>query len=146
MIVTPTVILIVGLLLCLKHFIVDGLMQTPYQYLNKGNLGHPGGYVHAGLHGFVTLLIFAPFGFAWLGLIDAFVHFWVDWAKVNITKKNGWSEMISGGTVQVGSFGEPKRYTAHLAIYSDYYFYALIADQCLHFATYIAIIFLMGVI
>lgn len=142
MIVTPSIFLAVGLLLCLKHFIIDGFMQTPYMYLNKGNLKHPGGYAHAGLHGFFTLLVLAPFGLGALGLLDAFVHFWVDWAKVNRTKKYKWSEMIAKETMYCED--SDKIYNPHLAIYSDWYFYALIADQCLHFATYLLLIFLMG--
>lgn len=133
MILTPTIILVVGLLLALKHWVVDGFLQTSYQYLNKGNLKHPGGYVHAGLHGLFTLVILQPWGFGWLAFLDMFVHFWVDWAKVNITKKCGWS-----------GFGPNIDGRVCLQIYSDKYFYGLVGDQCLHFATYILLIFLMG--
>ena len=43
-----TTLTIILLLLALKHFIADALLQRPYQYLNKGIYGHPGGIVHAG--------------------------------------------------------------------------------------------------
>lgn len=50
-------ILVLLALLQFKHFVVDFTsMQTPYMYLNKGNPRHPGGYYHALLHVFCTLL------------------------------------------------------------------------------------------
>src|SRR5258708_22975798 len=33
-----------------KHFVCDFVLQTAYQYRNKGIYGHPAGFVHAGLH------------------------------------------------------------------------------------------------
>jgi hypothetical protein len=114
------------LLFCVKHFVVDSLLQYPYMYLNKGNWKHPGGYCHAGLHGLATAAIFAVPGLWWLGIIDAVVHYVIDWTKVNLTKKYGWSQMVAKP-------GE----TPHLEVYSNNYFHALILDQCLHFATYV---------
>jgi kynureninase len=35
--------------LMLKHAVADFYLQTPYQYLNKGTYGHPGGFIHAGM-------------------------------------------------------------------------------------------------
>lgn len=32
--------------LTVKHFIVDVILQNPYQYLNKGKFLHPGGLLH----------------------------------------------------------------------------------------------------
>ena len=56
-----------------KHFLCDFVLQSAYQYRNKGIYGHPGGILHAGLHGLGSLpavLIFGqsaghhrPFGF-----------------------------------------------------------------------------------
>lgn len=82
-------------LLILKHFIVDFPAQTPYQWMNKGTYGHPGGILHAGLHGISTFLIFMLFlaqpQFAlFLAVIDMVIHYHVDWAKMNINKKYGW--------------------------------------------------------
>lgn len=125
-----TTFLLVGTLLALKHFVMDGPLQTPYQYLNKGNFKHFGGYLHAGLHGVATAAIFAFFGFWWLGLVDFVIHYCVDFGKVNLTKKYKWSGMTDKG----------------LLITSNSYFIALMADQCLHFSTYILLIFLAKVI
>lgn len=126
-----TPLIIAGLLLALKHFIADGPAQTTYQYLNKGNVRHPGGYLHAGLHGLMTAMVL---GF-WAGLIDAMIHFWIDWAKVNTTDKHGWAyrsaEVRKDGVLYAAS---------ELRITSNWYFYALMADQCLHFTTYIILL------
>ncbi len=79
----------------IKHFIVDYPLQKPYQYLNKGTYGHPGGLLHAGLHGLGTiaaLWIFADL--PWLiimAIFDMIVHYHVDWAKVKINKHFGWT-------------------------------------------------------
>ena len=76
-----------------KHFIVDFPMQVRYQYSNKGTYGHPGGMLHAFLHGAGTALCFywyAPAACVSLGVIDAFVHYHIDWAKMNLNAKLGW--------------------------------------------------------
>lgn len=125
-------LLSIGLLLTAKHFIADGPLQMEYMYMNKGRLGHPGGILHALLHGFLTFLILVWFVgplAIWLGCADMCIHYFVDLLKVRLTAKYAWSKMAR----DVESL-------KCLAIYSDWYFYALIADQCLHFATYIAIL------
>lgn len=88
-------------LLFVKHFIVDFPLQVwSYQYENKGTYGHPGGLLHSGLHALGTFLIFFfLFGFSsaaiyaavFLAAIDGVVHYHIDWAKVKINRKNGWS-------------------------------------------------------
>lgn len=85
--------LILLTLLSLKHFIIDFPLQTPYQWMNKGTYLHPGGLVHAGMHAFGTWLCivwFAPLAAYYLALLDMFVHYHIDWAKMNINKKYGW--------------------------------------------------------
>ncbi len=42
-----TVILLMSGFLC-THFLVDFVLQTPFQYRNKGTYGHAGGLLHAG--------------------------------------------------------------------------------------------------
>jgi hypothetical protein len=81
-------------LLFTKHFIVDFLLQTPYQYLNKGKYGHMGGVIHAYLHALFTYWIFFFFttpvislGFAFLDMI---IHYHIDWAKVNVNDRYGY--------------------------------------------------------
>lgn len=86
-------------LLFLKHFIVDFKLQPAYMYKNKGTLTHPGGWVHAGLHGIVTASILSFMGVLmdsmnpYILLIvvgEILIHYAMDYTKVNVCKKNGY--------------------------------------------------------
>ena len=82
-------------LLFTKHLIIDFPLQTPYQWMNKGTYGHPGGLLHAGLHALGTLLVFLFVGAAIegafiLAIIDGVIHYHIDWAKMNINARYGW--------------------------------------------------------
>ena len=78
-------------LLFVKHFICDFPLQAnPWMYRNKGTYMHPGGIAHAGIHGLGTLLVLAPFigSLSMLfAAIDMLVHYHIDWAKMNISKR-----------------------------------------------------------
>lgn len=108
-----------------KHFVVDFLLQTKYQYLNKGKYLHPGGLLHSGLHAITTGLIGLYFvqlhsvAIA-VGLFDLIIHYHVDWAKVQINT----------------------RFNLHCNT-SEQFWYLVGLDQLLHQLTYIAIIFYM---
>ena len=86
-------VVILLLALFTKHFIVDFPLQLEYQWRNKGTYGHPGGLIHAGLHGIGTY-----FCFFWLsvelGLIlavfDMIVHYHIDWAKMKLNARYNW--------------------------------------------------------
>ena len=109
-------------LLFIKHFIIDFPLQKPYQYLNKGTYGHMGGILHATLHGVGTMLcmfFFTPF-FVVFGVIDAVIHYHIDWAKVKINKHMGWGP------------------TTH-----EQFWWLLGADQLLHALTYIGLVSLL---
>lgn len=91
-------------LLFLKHFVVDFLLQPAYMYKNKGTLLHPGGWVHAGLHGFVTMAIlavmnvFVPISITVaLGvmILEIIIHYFMDYTKVNVCKKNNYTPTTS---------------------------------------------------
>jgi len=85
--------LILVALLFTKHFIVDFPLQNRFQYANKGTYGHPGGLLHASIHGLTTALCFwwwAPLSCLILGFMDAVAHYHIDWAKVNINARMGW--------------------------------------------------------
>ena len=87
------VTLVLITLLFTKHFIVDFPLQNKFQWSNKGTYGHPGGLLHASLHGLTTMLCFwwyAPLACIYLGLIDMFIHYHIDWAKMNLNAKMGW--------------------------------------------------------
>lgn len=42
------------------HLICDWLLQNDWMAKNKVNLRHPAGYIHGGIHGLGTVLIFPP--------------------------------------------------------------------------------------
>lgn len=116
-------ILLIVMLLFTKHFIVDFPMQVRYQWSNKGTYGHPGGLVHAGLHGIATCACFywyAPDAAFYLAWIDAIIHYHIDWAKMNINAKLGWGP------------------TTH-----EEFWWLLGLDQFLHALTYIGLVSLV---
>lgn len=107
-------------LLFTKHFVVDFPLQTRFQYSNKGRYGHPGGILHAGLHGLATALCvvwYVPEHWVWLALVDMLVHYHIDWAKVNINQRHGWT-----------------------ASTHEQFWWMLGLDQFLHAMTYIALV------
>ena len=111
--------LLIFTLLITKHFIVDFPLQQAYQYTNKGTYGHPGGILHAGLHGigtFLCLMVFSPFAILF-AFVDMVVHYHIDWAKMNINSKLGWGP------------------TTH-----EQFWWLMGLDQLLHYLTYVGII------
>ena len=121
--ITQTTILVLFFMFMMKHFIVDFLLQFRYQWSNKGTYGHPGGLLHAGLHGVGTalcLLIFPWEDILFLALMDAVFHYHIDWAKMNLNAKLGWTP------------------TTH-----EEFWWLLGLDQLLHMLTYLAIIALV---
>ena len=140
-----TFVLAALLFLAVKHFLFDALLQSPYQYLNKGDIRHPGGYIHAIGHtvgSYLALqlaciisgdLSHGENALIMVSVLDGVLHYAIDYTKVNLGKNTRWS---SGGKDEDGR--------ACLRIYNDKYFYALIADQCLHFATYVFIVWIVS--
>ena len=106
----------------LKHFIIDFPLQTRYQWSNKGTYGHPGGILHAALHGLATgaiLFYFTGNGSLamLLAALDMIVHYHIDWAKMQINARMRWTP-------------------------ADPNFWVLLGlDQFLHQLTYILIVF-----
>jgi Protein of unknown function (DUF3307) len=118
------VILAAMTVLMLKHAVADFYFQTPYQYLNKGTYGHPGGLVHAGIHVALTPVVYLVlFPGAVVAITIAFgeflVHYHVDWLKEQITRRNA------------------------LTIRDPGFWHALGADQLVHGLTYVAIVGLL---
>ena len=107
-------------LLFTKHFIVDFPLQNKFQWSNKGTYGHPGGLLHASLHGLTTMLCFwwyAPLACIYLGLIDMFIHYHIDWIKQQLNR---------GYTTADRQF-----------------WFWLGADQAAHYLTYVGIIYVI---
>lgn len=108
-----------------KHFLCDFVFQYSFHYKNKGTYGHIGGIEHAFIHTLGTaavLLVLTPYtSFTiTLGLLDGAIHYHIDWAKMNINKKVGWTPANS-----------------------DYYWWLLGLDQLLHYLTYAGVIALL---
>ena len=78
-------------LLFIKHFICDFPLQAnPWLYRNKGTYMHLGGITHAGIHGLGTVLVLAPFIGSlsmMYAAIDMLVHYHIDWAKMNVSRR-----------------------------------------------------------
>jgi hypothetical protein len=101
-----------------KHFLADFLWQFPYMVADKGQYGAPGGMTHALLHGLLTFFVLIGFcrpeDAVTLALMDAFVHYHIDWSKTNLNQ---------------GLTAQDHRYWIWFGL-----------DQTLHYLTYIAII------
>lgn len=89
--------LLLGVLLILqiKHFFCDFVLQTPYQFLNKGKYGHPGGIIHAGLHALTSIPIFYLVPVAWkvaaaIVVGEFIAHYHIDWWKEQTVKRRRW--------------------------------------------------------
>ena len=85
----------------IKHFIFDYVLQTPFQFRNKGTYGHPGGILHSGLQALGTIPAFFILPPGWLlGVIivigEFLVHYHVDWTKeqtlrrMSLTTTDAW--------------------------------------------------------
>jgi len=83
--------------LLIKHAFADYVLQTRYQWMNKGTYGHPGGLVHVAAHVVLTTPVFAIVPGATLGLAalilgaEFLVHYHVDWAKERLVRERGWT-------------------------------------------------------
>jgi hypothetical protein len=83
------------LILQIKHFVADFVLQTPYQFLNKGKYGHPGGIIHAGIHALGSLFAFfvitpsLRLGIA-IFACEFVAHYHIDWLKERTVKRQQW--------------------------------------------------------
>lgn len=109
--------------LFIKHFVCDFPLQMfPWLYKNKGQYLHPGGIVHASLHGIGTIIVLVYFLNVKLavlcGLLDILLHYHIDWAKMNLS-----------------------RYYRLKPDNSEWFWLLLGFDQFLHHLTYFAIVY-----
>lgn len=80
----------------IKQVLCDFFLQTGWMALNKGNPGWSGYkplFVHAGIHGVGTLIIFLIFcpPLWWFCLVDFAVHALVDRLKALLTQQQNWT-------------------------------------------------------
>ena len=85
----------VFVILQIKHFVCDYLLQTPYQLLNKGIYLHPGGLLHAGLHALFTMgafLVASPSVALGIAIVvgEFLIHYHIDWVKEQVIQRKGW--------------------------------------------------------
>ncbi|MDE2385972.1 MAG: DUF3307 domain-containing protein [Alphaproteobacteria bacterium] len=105
-------------LLQVKHFVCDGLLQTSAMVEAKRFYGARLGLLHAGLHGVgsVVVGVLALGGVVFplfLGVLDAVIHYHVDFSKENIVKRLGYTPANAP------------------------FWWAISADQMLHHMTYL---------
>lgn len=105
--------LVLIILFSIKHLFCDFMFQCPRHYLHKGAYGAWGGIEHAIIHGIGTWIILGPI----YGIIDALLHYHIDWGKMNINRKFNL---------------KPDN--------SEYFWYMIGIDQFLHSLTYIGLI------
>ena len=91
----------------IKHLAFDYVLQTPFQFRNKGTYGHLGGVLHAGMHALGTVPAFFILPPGWpLGILivvgEFIVHYHVDWSKeqslrrLKLTTTDAWYWRIYG--------------------------------------------------
>jgi hypothetical protein len=97
---TTQQVLLLLLLLQLKHLVIDWLWQTPYELANKGTYLHMGGQQHAVKHAFFSAVCFVfytnPVSCFGVFFMDFLVHYHIDWAKVQLTQRTGWTASDPG--------------------------------------------------
>ena len=114
--------------LMVKHAVADFYLQTPYQYLNKGTYGHPGGLLHSAIHVALTPLVYlvlVPGSLLIAGTIalgEFVAHYHIDWLKEQIVRRNGMTMQDPG------------------------FWHALGTDQLVHGMTYLVIVAALVVI
>lgn len=125
-------IIVLFFLFFTKHFFVDFMFQDAYMYKNKGIYGHMGGIIHAVLHGWATFMICIFYGafyhipfdqiHLWysVGILDAIVHYHIDYLKVKINDAKNWQCNTS-----------------------ERFWHLLGLDQYLHYLTYLVIVFML---
>lgn len=121
-------LLILITLFIVKHFIVDFVCQTKWQYSNKHILGHPGGIFHAWLHAMITIMILDhfkldPMIIFPIGTAEWIIHYIIDYAKMNIGIRYNL---------------KPDN--------SEWFWYLLGIDQLLHYLTYMGIVWFIVVV
>jgi hypothetical protein len=115
-------ILLAFVVLSVKHTIGDYVLQTSYQFNNKGIYGHPGGLLHSSLQALLTLPVFLvlPPSSALLAIAiivsEFVVHYHLDWTKEQVIKR------------------------ANLSQENPSFWYLFGIDQLSHMLTYVAII------
>lgn len=83
-------------LLFIKHWYIDFVNQSNEEVAGKGIYGNAHGLMHSIKHGVATTLIFLAYFQSFefsviIGLIDFVLHYHIDWAKMNINRRYGYT-------------------------------------------------------
>jgi Protein of unknown function (DUF3307) len=121
---TLTTALVFAACLQLKHFVGDGPLQTLAMVKAKGFYGRKLGVVHSLVHGagsLAVLLAFAaPLMLALqLAALDMILHYHIDYVKERLVREKGWTPDDSR------------------------FWWAMTADQGLHYLTYLLMTWLL---
>ncbi len=79
-----------------KHILGDFVLQSRYMIAHRRIWGHPGGLLHAGIHGALSLPILLAADVA-LSLVatllvaEMVTHYLFDWLKDNVVERKGWT-------------------------------------------------------
>ena len=108
----------------IKHYVADYFLQPAWMLGGKGDIRHPGGYAHAGIHAGLTAVVLLVAGTPMVTLASIIfaefvVHYLLDYSKIHYSRG-----------VHVDS--APRRFWALHGI-----------DQLTHQVTYAAIIFVV---
>ncbi len=94
----PEIILLISLgYFFAKHFLGDFVLQNSYQLTNKVRYGHPGGVLHAAIHGMLSLpliLLLPGIHLGWYALLilaEVIAHYHIDWGKEQLLQKTRWT-------------------------------------------------------
>ena len=107
----------------IKHFLADFPLQYQYMVQEKGTYGALGGIHHAALHASFTFFVLLLAGYSDnpvlipLALADGVIHYHVDWCKQQLNR--------------------------NLTIKDDRWWTLMGLDQCLHYLTYVGIIYVI---
>ncbi|MBS0469831.1 MAG: DUF3307 domain-containing protein [Proteobacteria bacterium] len=79
----------------IKHYLCDFVLQSGYQVRTKGIYGHPGGFIHSGLHIITSIPALLILGADARGIAIAMaaefvVHYHTDWTKSQIDRRTQW--------------------------------------------------------
>jgi hypothetical protein len=82
-------ILFVGLEV--KHYVADYFLQPAWVLVGKGDIRHPGGYVHAGIHALLSALVLIVAGtplplLAGLVVAEWVIHYALDYSKIHYSR------------------------------------------------------------
>jgi hypothetical protein len=83
--------LILFLGLEIKHYIADYFLQPAWMLVGKGDLRHPGGYAHAGVHAALSAVVLLIAGtplpiLAALVVGEWVVHYVLDFSKIHYSR------------------------------------------------------------